>query len=95
MAERPKADDQLNDYKKSRAVRRLDSMFGQVGVTKHRTSPKPNIFRYVTFSNSQQAWPCQNVLAAGRTVHLSLFSREVLTTVKIHGKLTNVFRYLP
>jgi len=51
--------------------------------TKHHTiciGPKDRSFhdlfmqRYLTFSNSQTVWQCQNVLDVGRTVHLSLFS---------------------
>ena len=35
--------------------------------------------KYLTFSNSQQVWQCQNVLTARRTVHLSLiFTADIL-----------------
>jgi len=53
------------------------------GVTKHNTVRTGldiglsaiYLCRYLTFSNSQQTWQCQDVLTAGCTIHLSLLWR--------------------
>jgi len=55
-----------------------------VSRNKALSAPAPNIglsaiysCRYLTFSNSQQEWQCQNVLTASHTVHLNLFTADI------------------